>query len=86
MVITTREQLKDHIHSIHNYIRNNGAGYGLEAMKIFNVFYGLKLIDPIIDKVGWDKNYSFKNLMKLINKNENEELVSVIREILIKLH
>lgn len=86
MVITTREQLKDHIHSIHNYIRNNGAGYGMEAMKIFNVFYGLKLIDPIIDKVGWDKNYSFENLMKLINKNKDEELVSVIREILIKLH
>ena len=48
MSITTREQLKEHIHSIHNYLRNNGAGYGMTAMKIFNMFYGLKMIEPLI--------------------------------------
>jgi hypothetical protein len=40
----TREDLKDYIHSIHNFLRNNGAGYGNVGMKIFNIFYGLKLI------------------------------------------
>ena len=29
MPISTKEQLKDHIHSIHDYLRNSGAGYGM---------------------------------------------------------
>jgi len=41
----TREQLKEYIHSIHDYIRNSGAGYGMEALKLFNVFYSLKILE-----------------------------------------
>ena len=41
----TREQLKEYIHSIHDYIRNSGAGYGMDALKIFNVFYSLKILE-----------------------------------------
>lgn len=86
MVITTREQLKEHIHSIHNYIRNHGAGYGMEAMKIFNVFYGLKLIDPIRKKVGWEKKYSFKKLVKLAEDGKDNDVCSLIYPILIALY
>jgi len=42
MSITNKEALKDKIHDIHNYLRNNGAGYGMNALKVFNVIYGLK--------------------------------------------
>ena len=55
MSISTREQLKDHIHSIHDFIRNSGAGYNMTAMKIFMLFYGLKVIEPIIGKTTLDK-------------------------------
>ena len=48
MSINTKEQLKSHIHKIHNLIRNSGAGYGLDALKIFNF--------PIqINMFLWDK-------------------------------
>jgi hypothetical protein len=30
----TREDLKDYIHSIHNFLRNNGTGCGTMVMKI----------------------------------------------------
>lgn len=69
-LITTREQLKEHVHDMHNYMRNNGAGYGMTALKIFNVFYGLKLIEPLIDNgkmsISGDPNidlqYKFSNM------------------------
>ena len=40
--ITNSDSLKEHIHDIHNYLRNHGGGYGLNALKIFNIFYGIK--------------------------------------------
>ena len=40
-IFITREDLKDYIHDIHNFIRNNGAGYGQTGVRIFSVFYGL---------------------------------------------
>ena len=54
MSITTNEQLRDHIHSIHDFLRNVGAGYGMTAMKIFMIFYGLKIIEPIIKQTPLD--------------------------------
>jgi len=51
----TRDDLRDYIHSIHNFIRNNGAGYGQTGVKIFSVFYGLKLIQPYLDTFGFSK-------------------------------
>jgi len=52
--ITNREALKEKIHEIHNFLRNNGAGYGMNALKVFNIFYGLKKIEEnnLFDKVG----------------------------------
>ena len=36
--VSNKEALKDKIHEIHNYLRNNGAGYGMNALKVFNFF------------------------------------------------
>ena len=38
--ISNKEALKEKIHEIHNFLRNNGAGYGMNALKVFNIFYG----------------------------------------------
>lgn len=43
--VSNKEALKDKIHEIHNYLRNNGAGYGMNALKVFNIIYGLKKIE-----------------------------------------
>ena len=70
MPISTREQLKDHIHSIHDYLRNSGAGYGMTAMKIFSFFYGLKKIENLkLDT----KICKFSNLIKIIDGETDEE-------------
>ena len=51
--ISNKESLKVKIHEIHNYLRNNGAGYGMNALKVFNILYGLKKIEEnnLFDKV-----------------------------------
>ncbi len=56
----TRDDLRDYIHSIHNFIRNNGAGYGQTGVKIFSVFYGLKLIQPKLKDFGLTKEQEEK--------------------------
>ena len=52
--VSNKEALKDKIHEIHNYLRNNGAGYGMNALKVFNLLYGLKKIEEknLLDKVN----------------------------------
>ena len=72
----TREDLKDYIHSIHNFLRNNGAGYGAMGMKIFNVFYGLKLIQPYLNEFKLSDEQKqildFNELVKKANDNNIE--------------
>ena len=50
----TPEQLREHIHSIHDYIRNTGTGYGMTALKIFNIFYSLKLLENKSKELGFE--------------------------------
>jgi hypothetical protein len=45
MDITNSDDLREKIHEIHNYMRNNGIGYGLTSLKVFNLFYGLMKIE-----------------------------------------
>jgi type I restriction-modification system DNA methylase subunit len=84
----TREDLKDYIHSIHNFLRNNGAGYGAMGMKIFNVFYGLKLIQPCLDKLDLTdeqkKVLDFNELVKIAhdNKNSSEIIAYIDKDVL----
>ena len=40
--ISNKEALKDKIHEIHNYLRNNGAGYGMNALKFLTSYTVLK--------------------------------------------
>jgi type I restriction-modification system DNA methylase subunit len=79
--ITNKEALRDKIHEIHNFLRNNGAGYGMNALKVFNILYGLKKIeqDGWLDKVNLKRPCcEFSYLLKIANENMGEELVSLI--------
>ena len=42
--ISNKDALRDKIHEIHNFLRNNGAGYGMNALKVFNIIYGFNFI------------------------------------------
>jgi restriction endonuclease S subunit len=72
LAIATREDLKEKIHEIHNFLRNNGVGYGMNALKVFNLFYGLARIEEkdLFDHVGLDKSCKFSTLVEL-SKSEN---------------
>ena len=78
--ITNKEALKDKIHDIHNYLRNHGAGYGMNALKVFNILYGLKKIEDkgLHESVGLSDESRFSNLLNLANKNKDEEIASLI--------
>jgi len=79
--VSNKEALKDKIHEIHNYLRNNGAGYGMNALKVFNIIYGLKKIEEngLFDKVSLKKpDCEFSYLLKLANENKDEELADLI--------
>ena len=82
-IISNKEALKDKIHEIHNFLRNNGAGYGMNALKVFNIIFGLKKIEEnnLFDKVGLNPVCKFSNLLEMANKKNNktdEELASFI--------
>ena len=76
MSISNKDALKDKIHDIHNYLRNNGAGYGMNALKVFNLLYGLKKIEEnnLFDKVNLDPKCKFSYLLELANSGEDEKL------------
>lgn len=67
------EDLKEMIHDIHNFLRNNGIGYGISALKIFNLLYGLKKIEKfnLFDKIKLHKDCKFSSLVKLANDGKN---------------
>lgn len=67
------EDLKELIHDIHNFLRNNGIGYGMSALKIFNLLYGLKKIEKfdLFDKIELDRKCAFSSLVKLAKDGEN---------------
>ncbi len=79
-IISNRDALRDKIHEIHNFLRNNGAGYGMNALKIFNILYGLKKIEEneLLDKCELSDECTFSNLLKLANENKDEKLADLI--------
>ena len=82
-IVSNKEALKDKIHEIHNFLRNNGAGYGMNALKVFNIIFGLKKIEDIdlFDKIDLDPVCKFSNLLRMANLNNNktdEQLTSFI--------
>ena len=80
--VSNKEALKNKIHEIHNFLRNNGAGYGMNALKVFNLLYGLKKIEEknLLDKVNLKRPVcEFSYLLDLANKNKDEEISDLIR-------
>lgn len=47
--IKCKEDLSERIHELHDFMRNKGIGYGMAALNTFNLFYGLKLLEPLIE-------------------------------------
>jgi type I restriction enzyme S subunit len=79
--VSNKEALRDKIHEIHNYLRNNGAGYGMNALKVFNILYGLKKLEEngLFDKVSLKKpDCEFSYLLQLANENKDELLADLI--------
>jgi restriction endonuclease S subunit len=74
--ISNKEALRDKIHDIHNYLRNNGAGYGMNALKVFNILFGLKKIEEkgLVDKVGLSDICKFSYLLEKAKDNSAEKL------------
>lgn len=80
--VSNKEALRDKIHEIHNYLRNNGAGYGMNALKVFNLIYGLKKLEEknLLDKVNLKRpQCEFSYFLKLANEEKDEELDYCIR-------
>ena len=83
--ITNKDALKDKIHEIHNYLRNNGAGYGMSALKVFNVFYGLKKIEETpgcVEKLGLADECKFSYLLDCANSADDTEMVNKVDNML----
>jgi type I restriction-modification system DNA methylase subunit len=81
--ITNREDLKDKIHEIHNYLRNGGVAFGMGALKIFNLLYGLARIENfgMIEKTKLDNKCKFSSLHN-VKETEIYEKVTNISEII----
>jgi type I restriction-modification system DNA methylase subunit len=70
ILASNKEALKTKIHSIHNFMRNNGIGYGMNALKVFNIIYGIKKIEDqgLCEKMGIPDDLKFSELLKLGNE------------------
>ncbi len=77
-IMTTKEEIKEKIHTIHNFMRNNGFGYGFDALKLFISLYGLKMIEPLIqhNKIQFKNNEycKFSYLVELANNKDDNNL------------
>lgn len=78
--ITNTDILRQKIHEIHNYLRNHGAGYGMNALKVFNILYGLHKIEEsnLVEKTGLDAQYKFSELFTLVNDDTRLEEINDI--------
>lgn len=67
-----REMLSEQIHTIHNFLRNRGVGYGMSALKRFNLFYGLARIEQfdLFSIVGLNESCRFSELLKLAQSGQ----------------
>jgi restriction endonuclease S subunit len=86
---TNKEALRDLIHNIHNYMRNNGVGYGMNGLKVFNLFYALKKIEEygLFEKTGLSNQCRFSYLLKLANESKNNLLAATIyNDVLDSIH
>lgn len=81
--ITNSDDLREKIHEIHNYMRNNGIGYGLTSLKVFNLFYGLMKIEDykLNDAIGLtDEKCKFSYLLE--KSTDNMRFVAILNDVL----
>lgn len=82
--ITNSDDLREKIHEIHNYMRNNGIGYGLTSLKVFNLFYGLMKIEEygLNEIIGLnDEKCKFSYLLNLINNpDEKNKFINILND------
>jgi len=74
----SEEDLKEHFHSIHDYIRNKYGFYGKTALQFFNFLFVLKLIEPEI------KKGNFKSISKCLYSELKEQEKGYERNQLLK--
>lgn len=70
--IANRTALKEKVHDIHNFIRNNGGGYGFSAMRLFNFLYSLVCIEKynLLEQFGLiEESQKFSYIYQL-SKND----------------
>ena len=89
LTLSNKEALREHIHTIHNYLRNNGAGYGMNALKVFNLLYGLKQLEDskLFEKIGLNPKCKFSVLLEMAQRNDGERIHEyIVKDILDEVH
>ena len=89
LTISNKEALREHIHTIHNYLRNNGAGYGMNALKVFNLLYGLKKLEDskLFETIGLNPKCKFSVLLEMAHRNDGEQINShIVNDVLDELY
>jgi restriction endonuclease S subunit len=84
ITIKNEEDLKEHFHSIHDYIRNKFGFYGKSALQFFNLLFVLKLIEPIIKKLT-DSELSeckYSDLVDCVDGSDRALKLKQIRKII----
>ena len=86
--INSREEMKNRVHSLHNFLRNNGAGYGMNALKMFSLFYGLKKIEDNnhFEKTGLNECCKFSIIKELFEENMTKGFDNIRKNVLKSIH
>jgi len=79
--ITNKYSLKEHIHNIHNFLRNKGAGYGMKPLEVFKIFYGLLRLEQyeMLDSFeNFPDSCKFSHLYKLAKEGKPDDIYNLI--------
>ena len=84
ITIKNEEDLKEHFHNIHDYIRNKFGFYGKSALQFFNLLFVLKLIEPIIKKLadGEISECKYSDLVDCVDGSARALKLKQIRKII----
>jgi len=87
-IMSSKDSARQQIHEIHNYLRNNGVGYGMNALKLFTLFYGLKKIEMNghFEKTGLDECCRFSKILNEFEEDEENAFIILNRQVLKSIH
>jgi len=93
----SNERIKNFVHSIHDFIRNNGGGYGQDALRILVFIYGLMRIEsheeffqeselykPLSNECRFSYLYSLKEQCDLLNEKFFTVILNIQRHPVLK--